>query len=53
MNTIPAVSFEDFKRPLTRESAEKNIQNFNRHLPTEASVESFNRLIRILRGTHE
>lgn len=52
-NDIPAMSFEEFRKPLTYQSAKRNIQNFNRYLSTEASVESCRHLIRLLRGGHE
>ncbi len=52
-NSIPGMSFEEFRQPLTRDAAENNIKVFNSQLSTEASVESCKRLIQALRCGHE
>lgn len=44
-NDIPTMSFKEFVRPLQTDRAERNIRNFNRHLSTEASLESCRQLI--------
>lgn len=48
--SIPSLSFEEFAKPLSRESAESNIRAFNEHLSVESAVSAWSGLFDLFRA---